>query len=342
MTQNKLSPVSMTDSQTDDSTAHEAVSSTRRALLRGVVAGGLLLAGGAARAATNNGKTLRFGVIGPARAPAAPTGYALSRGYLLRELAPLGFTEVRFDMFQNGPDLNEAFFSGTLDVGIYGDTPAVVARSQGLKGRLIGFEEIGLASWLLTPRGGVKSIKELEGKSVGVPLGSYIHRYLLGVLDGAGLTGRTRVVHMLGRDAGAALEHGSLGAYAAQSDLGPTLAAAGYPVIDRANDHPELLGSSVIVASNDVLARAPQLPAAWNRARRAALADIDRDPQAYFNFHKQTSGIAEDAIRISHPISNYPADPLPASGIQILDGVKRFLLNGKLIRNDFALQQWQT
>ncbi|ALS64269.1 ABC transporter substrate-binding protein [Pandoraea apista] len=317
------------------------VSSTRRALLKGVAAGGLLLAGSGVHAASGNGKTLRFGVIGPARAPAAPTGYALARGYLQRELAPLGFRDVRFDMFLNGPDLNEAFFSGTLDVGIYGDTPAVVARSQGLKGRLIGFEEIGLAAWLLTPRGGVRSVKELDGKTVGVPLGSYIHRYLLGVLDGAGLTGRTKVVHMLGRDAGAALEHGAVGAYAAQSDLAPTLAALGYPVIDRATQHPELLGSSVIVASTEVLTRAPDLPAAWNRARRAALADIDRDPAAYFDFHQRTSGVTVDAIKIAHPISNYPAEALPPSGIQILDGVKRFLLSARLIRNDFAVQQWQ-
>ena len=79
------------------------VSRTRRALLKGAAVGGLLLAGSGVHAATGNGKTLRFGVIGPARAPAAPTGYALDRGYLQRELAPLGFNDVRFDMFANGP-----------------------------------------------------------------------------------------------------------------------------------------------------------------------------------------------------------------------------------------------
>ncbi|VVE62237.1 aliphatic sulfonate ABC transporter substrate-binding protein [Pandoraea captiosa] len=322
---------------------HKGVSRTRRTLLKGAAAG-LMMAGSGARAASANGsgKTLRFGVIGPARAPAAPTGYALDRGYLLRELAPLGFDNVRFDMFSNGPDLNEALFSGTLDVGIYGDTPAVVARSQGLKARLIGFEEIGLAAWLLTPRGGVSSVKALEGKTVGVPLGSYIHRYLLGVLDGAGLTGRVRVVHMLGRDAGAALEHGAIGAYAAQSDLGPTLAAQGYPVINKAAQHPELLGSSVIVASDKVLSQAPALPAAWNRARRDALVEIKRDPAAYFDFHQRTSGIPIETVKISHPIANYPGDALPSSGIQLLDGVKRFLLDSRLIRHDFAVQQWQT
>jgi ABC-type nitrate/sulfonate/bicarbonate transport system substrate-binding protein len=34
--------------------------------------------------------------------------------------------------FANGPDLNEALSGGSLDVGIYGDTPALVGRAAGL------------------------------------------------------------------------------------------------------------------------------------------------------------------------------------------------------------------
>ncbi|MFL9919052.1 ABC transporter substrate-binding protein [Paraburkholderia fungorum] len=316
-------------------------SRTRRALLKGAAIGGVMLASAAARAAANDGGVLRLGVIGPTRAPVAPTGYAIARGYLQRELAPLGFTSVAVHVFANGPDLNEAFFSGALDVGIYGDTPAVVARSQGLKGRLIGFEEIGLNSWLVTPHGGVQSVKELDGKTVAVALGSYMHRYLLGVLEAAGLTGRTHVVYMLGGDAEATLQHASIGAYAAPIDLGPVLVSHGFPAIDQAAQHPNLLGSSVIVASDDILSRAPQLPNAWNRARRAAIADIQRDSEAYYAFHKSQGGFPLDAIKASHPLANFPVDAGPSNGLQRLGGVKTFLLAAHLIHDDFPLQQWQ-
>jgi sulfonate transport system substrate-binding protein len=132
-------------------------STTRRILLKGAAAaGGVLLANVPVRAATSGGDVLRLGVIGPTRAPTGPSGYALAQGYLQRELAPLGFRNVSVHVFQNGPDLNEAFLAGALDVGIYGDTPALVARAKGLNGRLIGFEETGLSCWLVTPHTGVR------------------------------------------------------------------------------------------------------------------------------------------------------------------------------------------
>lgn len=316
----------------------------RRALLGSAAAGVAMLASGAAGAATvasGEGRTLRLGVIGPTRSPVAPTGYALKLGYLKRELAPLGFNDISTHVFLNGPDLNEAFLAGALDVGIYGDTPAVVARSRGLDGRLIGFEEIGLNSWLVTPQGGVASVKGLEGKTVAVALGSYMHRYLLGVLDAADLSGRVRVVYMLGGDAEAALQHGSVAAYAAPIDRGPVLLSHGFPSIDQATQHPELLGSSLIVASNDILRRAPRLADAWNRARRSAIGEIQRDPDAYYAFHKAQTGFPLDAIKVSHPLANFPADIRPTNGARILGGVKTFLLAGHLIRDDFPLDQWQ-
>ena len=41
--------------------------------------------------------------------------------------------------------------------------------------------------WLLTPRNGARSVKALEGQSIGVARGSYMHRYVLGLYDLGGL-----------------------------------------------------------------------------------------------------------------------------------------------------------
>jgi sulfonate transport system substrate-binding protein len=317
------------------------VSPARRTWLKGFAAGGAMLSMGDSWSAAKVDNALRLGVIGPTRAPVFATGYAMARGYLQRELEPLGFSGVSFNTFVNGPDLNEAFLSGALDVGIYGDTPAVVARARGLDARLIGLEDIGMNTWLLTPRGGVSSVRELDGKVVAVALGSYMHRYVLGALREAGIARSTRIVYMLARDAGAALEKGSVDAFAAQVDVGPLLASRGFPVIDEAARHPALLGSSVIVASTDVLRRAPQLPAAWNRARRNAIGEIQRDSDAYYAFHAAQTGFPVDAIKASHPVPHMPTEPYPSGGLQLLGGVKRFLLDDHLIRNDFSLEQWR-
>ena len=316
--------------------------SSRRRLLRGAIATAAASALPAfSFAQASGGQVLRLGYIGPGKKPANATGWALRQGHLLRELAPLGFKDISTRNFPNGPDLNEAFIAGVLDVGIYGDTPAVVARSRGLESQLIGFDAVGMNVWLLTPRGGVRSVKELEGKSIGVARGSYMHRYVLGLLKEHGLQKSVKVIHMFPRDGEAALDQGSIAAFAAQIDVGPLLASRGYPVIDEADRHPNLRGTSVIVASSKVLAAAPGLPAAWTRARRTALAEIHRDSAAYYAFHAEVSGFPLDAVKASHPLSQFPEAAYPPEGLGLLEEVKKFLLAENLVTKDFALSQWQ-
>ncbi|SFO44399.1 NitT/TauT family transport system substrate-binding protein/sulfonate transport system substrate-binding protein [Variovorax sp. PDC80] len=318
------------------------VDTGRRRLLRGAVAASAatLPLFSIAQGASGAG-VLRLGYIGPGRKPAAATGWALRQGLLQRELAPLGFKEVVTRNFPNGPDLNEAFISGVLDVGIYGDTPAVVARSRGLDARLIGFDTVGMNVWLLTPRDGVRSVRELEGQAIGVARGSYMHRYVLGLLKEHGLQKSVKVIHMFPRDGEAALDQRSIAAFAAQIDVGPLLASRGYPVIDEADRHPTLRGTSVIVASSKLLTTAPGLPAAWTRARRAAIAEMRADSAAYYAFHAEVSGFPLEAVKASHPLSQYPEAAYPAEGLGLIEEVKKFLLAEKLVTQDFALAQWQ-
>lgn len=315
--------------------------SSRRRLLRGAVAAAGASALPAFSIAQGDGQVLRLGYIGPGKKPANATGWALRQGHLLRELAPFGFKEVTTRNFPNGPDLNEAFLSGVLDVGIYGDTPAVVARSRGLEGQLIGFDAVGMNVWLLTPRDGVRSVKELEGQSIGVARGSYMHRYVLGLLKENGLQKSVKVIHMFPRDGEAALDQRSIAAFAAQIDVGPLLASRGYPVIDEAEKHPTLRGTSVIVASSKVLAAAPGLPAAWTRARRTALQEIHRNSGDYYAFHSEVSGFPLEIVKVSHPLSHFPEAAYPPEGLALLDEVKKFLLAENLVSRDFALAQWR-
>lgn len=321
----------------------------RRRLLRGAMAVAAASAVPAFSFAQNSspangqggGKVLRLGYIGPGKKPANATGWALRQGHLQRELAALGFTEVTTRNFPNGPDLNEAFVAGALDVGIYGDTPAIVARSRGLENRLIGFDAVGMNVWLLTPRNGARSVKALDGQTIGVARGSYMHRYVLGLLKAHGLQKSVKVIHMFPRDGEAALDQGAIAAFAAQIDVGPLLASRGYPVIDEADRHPTLRGTSVIVASNKLLAAAPGVPAAWTRARRTALQEIHRDSEAYYAFHAEVSGFPLDVVKVSHPLSQFPEAAYPPEGLALLDEVKKFLLAENLVGRDFALAQWR-
>ena len=176
---------------------------------------------------------------------------------------------------------------------------------------------------------------------VAVALGSYMHRYVIGLLKEAGIQKTTKVVYMLPRDGDAALERGSIAAFAAPINTGPLLVSKGFPLIDEADRHPGLLGSSVIVASNKALQQNPSLGAAWQRARRAALQDIRKDPERYYAFHADVSGFPVEAVKASYPLSQFPEEAYPSAWIQSLEDVKAFLRAENLIRQDFAVNDWK-
>lgn len=291
--------------------------------------------------AKSSDKALRIGYIGPSPELVNVTGWALAKNHLQREVAPLGYSTITTHTFANGPDLNEAFFAGSVDVGIYGDTPSIVARARGLKNKLIGFDQVGMDVWLLTPQNGVKDIRELEGKTVAVALGSYMHRYVIGRLKEAGILKSTKIIYMLPRDGGPALEKGAIAAFAAPIGMGPLLAERGFPVLDRASLNPHLAGSSLITASDEVLQHTPELAAALLRSRQAALAEIRQDPDAYYAFHAKASGFPESVVRSSHPISQFAHEAYPPAGLKQLEFVSQFLLDEKLIREPLAVAQWQ-
>lgn len=317
------------------------VKTNRRRFLEGSLAVGasLLLPGiSLAQAGAN---TLRIGYIGPSKKLVNASGWALAKGHLLDEIKPLGYDNVSTHTFANGPDLNEAFFAGSIDVGLYGDTPSLVARSRELDNKLIGFDQIGLDAWLLTPKGGVTDVKELEGKTVAVALGSYMHRYVLGLLKEAGILEPTKIVYMLPRDGGPALERKSIAAFAAPIGAGPLLAGRGYPVLDQASRHPNLRGSSLITASSQILQRSPDLAAALLRARQKSLIEIRQDPGAYYAFHAQASGFPLDVVKASYQIPQFAYEAYPPEGLQLLQHVSSFLVEEKLIKKPVDVAQWQ-
>ncbi|MBW4596551.1 MAG: ABC transporter substrate-binding protein [Brasilonema angustatum HA4187-MV1] len=286
--------------------------------------------------------TLRLGFISvnQIKVPTGPTGWAIHQGKLLPQLQKLGIAEVKTVSFPNGPNLNEALVAGEVDVGIYGDTPALVAKAKGIPTRLIGQEQVGMNAWLIGKKNGPRSLAELKGQKVATSKGSYLHRYLIGLLQKSGLSDRVTVVHLLPSEAQAALERGDVAAIAAATGTGPLLKSKGYPVIDEATKHPDLPGTSVTVATEAFLAKHPDFPQKWNQIKQASVKNIKANPEAYYKFHTEVSGYPIDVIKASFPVEQFPEEPFPTRGLQLLEGTKKFLVSQKLANSDFKLNDW--
>jgi len=264
----------------------------------------------------------------------------MHKGKLKPELAQLGITEVQTFNFPNGPDLNEALVAEKIDVGILGDTPAIVARANGIKTRLISQEQVGQNAWLLAKKNGPRSIAELKGQKVATSKGSYMHRYLLGLLQKNGIAEQVTVVHLLPNVAQAALERGDVAAIAAPTGTGPILISKGFPVLDEAAKHPDLPGTSATVVTEAFLAKHPDFSKKWNQIKLEAVKDIKANSEEYYKFHSQVSGYPIDIVKASFSVKQFPEEPFSAQGLQLLEGTKRFLVSQKLAKSDFKLKDW--
>lgn len=284
---------------------------------------------------------LRVGFIGTGEhQPVGAEGWAYKRGLLVPVLRAQGFADVSFIRFANGPDLNEALSGGSLDLGIYGDTPAVVGRAAGLPTRLLNQSVVGLDAWLLVRADGPKTLAELAGKTVATSKGSYMNRYLSGLLLEKGLTAQVKFAHLLPSDAAAALERGDIAAYAAPVATAPLMVAKGARILDRASEHAGLVGSSLTVVSEAFLAAHPHFPGAWNELRSQSVADLRKNLEQYHAWHAEIVRVPLDAAKLAYPESVFVNEPLGEAGLRLLEGTKAFLVEQKLAQSDFSIRQW--
>ena len=287
---------------------------------------------------------IKVGFIANTARPTNPEGFYDESGGLLANLKSAGVTKVTWLPFKNGPDLSAALSGGSLDLGILGDTPALTSYSSGVKSRLVNQESLGQDTWLFAKKGGPTTIAGLAGKTVATQVGSYMYRYLLGVLDQQGLTGKVKVTHIYTTAAVAALKSGGIAAYAAPAgQLTAAMQAAGFPIIDKASvDHTDLLGTSVTVIASSSYAKHPGLVAAWNTARTAAIDYSDAHSAAYYTYAAKAGQTTEDVIKSSLPLSRYASASFTPAGLAKLTSLDSFLLKQKLIKTPIDFSAWRT
>lgn len=287
--------------------------------------------------------TLRIGVIGSGvgNKLIRAVGFLEQRGELLPELKAAGITKIKVATFPNGPDLNQALAGGSLDIGMYGDTPALIGRGQGLPTRLLSLNSVRLDAAIVARKdGGPASLKDLEGKRIGVQTGSYIHRYLLGALEQAGVRPK-EIIHMYTPAIIAALEKNSIDAGGLVSADQVAQEQKGYRSIDVASrDHPDLLGTSVTVVTEKYLAGHTDIVKVWQKAETKAARASKADWANYTAYVGKTGGYAPDISIKTTLKDQLPDEPFPAEGLKLLEGTKAFLVQQALIKKDYTLDSW--
>ncbi|MDR0747280.1 MAG: ABC transporter substrate-binding protein [Helicobacteraceae bacterium] len=118
----------------------------------------------------------------------APLWAAKELGYLDEELGKVGATYT-WNVFENGPLINEAARSGDIDAAILGDQPAIIARSVGLD--IVAFANIAAgekAMALVAPIDSpIEKFEDIKGKKIAYGKGTYVQHLLVLLLEKHGV-----------------------------------------------------------------------------------------------------------------------------------------------------------
>jgi ABC-type taurine transport system substrate-binding protein len=288
--------------------------------------------------------TVTYGNIGTTAGLTGPIGFADSQGVLSQWLKPYGIT-LKVADFANGPLLTAAMVGGSVDLGTLGDTPALVAESQGLQAKLIAQPTVGQVAWVIA-QPSIKSLSQLTGKTVARQDASYLDRYVQGLLQQNNLLSSVKLVPMLQAQFTPAFEAGSLDAIVIPPTAWPAIQAAGqkagkaFNIVAKSETTPTLQGTSLTIISNKELAAHPDLPAAYNAIRVKALQYATAHAAAYYAWGAKQGNTTAAIEQQTAPLRINPAAVFTSAGISQLQGTLNFLVSEKEAKS-FSIQDWE-
>lgn len=187
--------------------------------------------------------------------------------------------DAEYTSFTVGYAMSEAMASGGLDIApAMGLTSAIVARAGGRDLRIIGVYSQAPAAFGLAVRPGTRSLSNLKGARIAVPVGTEAHVLLAKILAEQGLTARdVQLVNMLIPDGMAALQSGHVDAAMVVEPVMSRMQAAGQ--IEVLRDGTGLIqGMTVTVVPGRLVGTAAV--ELFERAHQASLQMIEENPKA--------------------------------------------------------------
>lgn len=271
-------------------------------------------------------------------------GIARDKGYFDEEFEKIGLKVNLVPMTGAGPAINEALASGSLDIGILGDVPAVNGKANGIDTTVIAFNGLNNTVVLLAnPESNISEIKDLKGKKIATQKGAFMHRLLQYILESEELSiDDIEFINMPAQDALAALESGSVDVAVTQpSDVTYKLAQEnGYDEILFSRDYDGWASGGMTEIRTDLLKSNPDVAIAFLKAIIRANEFIENNPNA-LDEQWVNAGYLKESYEYSYPNKdNYSTIEATTGVVENAKNTLKFLQENDLTDGDFDIDKW--
>lgn len=239
---------------------------------------------------------------------------------------------VKWDLFSYGPPLVEAASAGDIDLGDVGDVPPITGAAKETGFKVVAAElpekSTEAGDYLLVPKGSsIRTLADLRGKSISVPIGSSAHGFLLNALESVGLKpSDVKLVNLAPGPGAAAFDSGKVDAWAIwqpqatiEQQKGARLLLAGHPPLDYDTDY-------YVASTRDLN----------DPVRRAALTDVLRRLAQAYQWGDSHVSAWEQAVQAETQVPASVADAMvPDSLLKVRYVTPTLVAAEQKLANDF-------
>lgn len=223
-------------------------------------------------------------------------------GYLQEELAEHN-AKLEYSIHAAGPPINEGIASKRIDLAILGEGAILGGANNNLDTKLISLASDGLTgvnSIIAHKDSGIKTVKDLKGKKIGVGLGTSHHVFLLKVLNENGLSiDDVNLVNLTLTDAHPAFQTGQIDAWVT-ADLYANIEAANGAVLITNGKEQKLYSPTFYIARGEFAKQHPEIVEAFLRAIDRAIALSETDYEQYITLAAKAVNQDVELVRAAH------------------------------------------
>ncbi|MDR1614492.1 MAG: aliphatic sulfonate ABC transporter substrate-binding protein [Campylobacteraceae bacterium] len=272
----------------------------------------------------------------------APLWAAKELGYLDEEFKKAG-AKYTWNVFANGPLVNEGVRGGSLDLGIMADLPAIIAKSVGLD--IVIFANFGIgekALALIVPVDSpIKEVKDIKGKKIAYGKGTYAQHLLALLLNNNGLKfSDITEVNLAAGDIPAALERGDIDGTVIWEQYISQLTVPGKARV-VADGTGIKLGNSISYVKRDFAKAHPEVLIAYIKAVQRGAEYINNNNEDAAKLLSPTFKVSPEVLKSVFSHFEYYAK-FQQRDIAEIEKVKNYVLKEKIIRKDVNIKEFVT
>lgn len=295
----------------------------------------------------NGYKKIRIGCVGQGNVLVGAIGVSDSLGYLKEELEKVGYEPEIVGFAQAGPAINEAFAAKNLDVAMYGDLPATVAKANGTDTTIFATYDSQMQMGLFVRKGvkDIKSAKDLPGHKVIVARGTIYHQYFKSLIKAAGVKESDIDQINTYSDASSLIASGDADALVTFSSTAYYLESKGYgSIVEDTTSHPEWTSQFFGVGLTDYLKENKEAVKAIIKAMFRGQEYVKKNTQkAYEIWAKKQKGYTPKIYKKEYAYDtsfDYFSPEITDESIQKLERLDKFLEDEKLISHTVDMKKF--